>query len=226
MKLNAQPRAKKEKLDNKTIAAVVYGSSIESKSVKLDKVEFEKVYEEVGESSLIDLVINGDESVKVLVKEVQKHPVKNLIYNVDLHQVDMSQKITTEIPLEFVGESKAKKEEGALIMKNLDAIEVECLPADLVNQIEVDLSSLNEFGDSIHVKDLKIPSGMEVLAEEDEVVVSAIEPREEEEPQEDESEEGEETAEGDGDKKESEDSESEDKKEEGGDSSDSKEENK
>jgi len=181
MKLKAQPRVKKEKLDNKTIPAVVYGSSIESKSIKLDKVEFEKAYEEVGESSLLDLIIDDEKSVKVIVKEVQKHPFKNLIYNVDLHQVDMSQKITTEIPLEFIGESKAKKEEGALIMQNLDAVEVECLPADLVNNIEVDLSSLNEFGDSIHVKDLKVPSGMEILEEPEEVVVSAIEPKEEEE---------------------------------------------
>jgi large subunit ribosomal protein L25 len=93
----------------------------------------------------------------------------------------MNQKITTEIPLEFVGESRAKKEEGALIMKNLNAVEVECLPADLVNYIEVDLSSLNEFGDSIHVKDLKVPSGMEILEEDEGVVVSAIEPKEEEE---------------------------------------------
>ncbi|HKK54212.1 MAG TPA: 50S ribosomal protein L25 [Patescibacteria group bacterium] len=181
MKLKAQPRVKKEKLDNKTIPAVVYGSSIESKSIKLDKVEFEKIYEEAGESSLIDLAIDDEKIVKVIVKEVQKHPFKNLIYNVDLHQVDMSQKITTEIPLEFIGESKAKKEEGALIMQNLDAVEVECLPADLVNNIEVDLSSLNEFGDSIHVKDLKVPSGMEILEEPEEVVVSAIEPKEEEE---------------------------------------------
>jgi large subunit ribosomal protein L25 len=181
MKLKAQPRVKKEKLDHKTIAAVVYGSSIESKSIKLDKVEFEKVYEEVGESSLIDLALDDDKIVKVIVKQVQKHPFKNLIYNVDLHQVDMNQKITTEIPLEFVGESRAKKEEGALIMKNLDAVEVECLPADLVNYIEVDLSSLNEFGDSIHVKDLKVPSGMEILEEDEGVVVSAIEPKEEEE---------------------------------------------
>lgn len=184
MKLKAQPRVKKEKLDDKTIPAVVYGSSIKSKSIKLDKVEFEKVYEEVGESSLIDLVVDDDKLVKVLVKEVQKHPFKNLIYNVDLHQVDMRQKITTEIPLEFIGESRAKKEEGALIMQNLDAVEVECLPADLVNHIEVDLSSLNDFGDSIHVKDLKVPNGMEILEEAEEVVVSAIEPQAEEEEEE------------------------------------------
>jgi large subunit ribosomal protein L25 len=181
MKLKAQARAKKEKLNNKTIPAVVYGPNIESKSIKLDKVEFEKIYEEAGESNLIDLVIDDEKIVKVIVKEVQKHPFKNLIYNVDLHQVDMSQKITTEIPLEFVGESKAKKEEGALIMQNIDAVDVECLPADLVNNIEVDLSSLNEIGDSIHVKDLKVPAGMEILQEPEEVVVSAIEPKEEEE---------------------------------------------
>lgn len=195
MKLKAQPRVKKEKLDHKTIPAVVYGSSIESKSIKLDKVEFEKVYDVVGESSLIDLALDDDKVVKVLVKEVQKHPFKNIIYNVDLHQVDMSQKITTEIPLEFVGESRAEKEEGALIMKNLDTVEVECLPADLVNHIEVDLSSLNDINDSIHVKDLKVPSGMEILQEADEVVVSAIEPKEEEE-EPVESEEGEESPEG------------------------------
>ena len=213
MKLNVQPRAKKEKLDNKTIPAVVYGPSIESKSIKLDKVEFEKIYEEVGESSLIDLIIADETSVKVIVKEVQKHPFKNLIYNVDFHQVDMTQKITTEIPLEFIGESRAKKEEGALIMKNLDTVEVECLPADLVNFIEVDLSSLNDLGDSIRVKDLKVPTGMEILEEAEEMVVSAIEPQEEEEEPVDEGE-GDVLAEGDKDDAKKEDSKSGEEKKE------------
>ncbi len=183
MKLKANIRKKDQKREKDLIPAVIYGPSTESQLLFLAKVEFEKVYDKVGESSLIDLTVEDQEMVKALVKEVQFHVTKDKILHVDLYQVDMKKKITTEIPLEFIGSSIAEKEKGALVMKNLDFVDVECLPGDLVDYIEVSLDNLKDFGEAIHIRDLKIPEGMEIFNEEDEVIVSAIEPKQEAEPE-------------------------------------------
>lgn len=183
MNLRANIRKENQKRDKNLIPAVIYGPSTKNQLLFLDEVEFTKVYNEVGESSLIDLKIEDQDSVKALVKEVQFHVTKNKTLHVDLYQVDMKKKITTEIPLEFTGSSIAEKEKGALIMKNLHFVDVECLPGDLVDYIEVSLDNLKNFGEAIHVRDLKIPEGMEIFNEEDEVIVSAIEPKQEAEPE-------------------------------------------
>ena len=96
----------------------------------------------------------------------------------------MSKKLSTEIPLEFVGESKAVKELSALLNKSIDFVSVECLPQDLVNEIEVDISSLEAIGDSIQIKDLVLPPGIKVLNNPDDAVASVSEPQVEEEPRE------------------------------------------
>ncbi|NCD00590.1 50S ribosomal protein L25 [bacterium] len=181
MKLKASIRKKEDKLDNKQVPAVLYGPGVENKILTLNNVELEKAYEEAGESNLIDLEIDGGETVKVIIKDVQKHFVKGTIIHVDFYQVDMNKKITAEIPLNFINTAKAEKEQGALIMKNLDSVEVECLPTALVNNIDIDLSVLESIGDSVNVSDIKVPEGMEIMNDETEVVVSAIEPKQEEE---------------------------------------------
>ncbi len=180
MKLKASIRKKEDKMDKKRVLAVLYGPDIENKNLSLDGVELEKVYKEAGESNLIDLEIEGGETVKVLIKEVQNHFLKGHIIHVDFYEVDMKKKITTEIPLNFIGVSKAEKEQGALIIKNLDFVEVECLPGSLVNNIDIDLVALENIGNAINISDIKVPEGMEILNDDGEVIVSAIEPKQEE----------------------------------------------
>jgi len=114
------------------IPAVLYGKKTESKSIKIDAAEFEKVYGQAGESALLDLTIDSDKPAKVLVYAVQRDPVKGRILSVDFYKVDMKQKITTEIPLNFIGESKAVNEMKGVLVKSIDEIEVECLPGNLV----------------------------------------------------------------------------------------------
>lgn len=179
-KLKAQPRERKEKLDKDQLAGVVYGKGLESRSIKMSKPEFLRVFNEAGESNLIELDLEG-EKFSVLVKEIQTHPVNDLYIHVDFYQVNMKEKITTEIPLEFFGESKAVKELGGIIIKELTEIEVECLPGDLVDHIEVDISKLEDFNDVIKVSELNVPKKMEVLNDADTVVAMVTEPREEEE---------------------------------------------
>lgn len=178
--LNAKKRDEKIKLDtNFYIPANLYGKNIKNINLEIKKADFDKVWDEAGESNLIDLKLDN-ESIKALIKEVQYHPVKDTPLHVDFYQVNMKEKITTEIPLEFIGESKAVKELNGLLMRQVDSVLVRCLPGDLIDHIEVDISSLETFGDSIHMEDLILPKSMELLHEGDEIVVSAIAPKVEE----------------------------------------------
>ncbi len=165
---------------NGFVPAVIYGAGAPSQSVKVKETDFKRVFDSAGESHLIDLAIDNKPGVKVIVKDIQKDFLKDNVIHVDFYQVDMKEKITTEIPLNFIGESKAVKELGGTLIKSIDSINVECLPGDLVDKIDVDLSSLNNFHDFIRLNDLKIPRGIELVSHTDEIVVSVAEPVKEE----------------------------------------------
>ncbi len=176
--LKAEKRDLQQKLDpNFYVPGVLYGKKIENLNIKVKKNDFKKAWEEAGESNLIDLKINDTESVKVIIKDVQYEPVKYIPIHVDFYQVNMKEKITAEIPLEFIGESKAVKALGGLLMKYTDVVEVKCLPGDLLDHIDVDISLLTGFEDSIHMKDLKLPESMELLRDLEEIVVNVIAPK-------------------------------------------------
>lgn len=178
IKLKAETREKKEKLDKKFVAAVIYGPGTESKSLKLKLNDFLKAYELAGESNLIELEIDGKKE-SVLVKDIQRDPVKSFATHIDFYQVDMAKLITTDIPLEFIGESKVVKESGGILIKNIDSILVECLPGDLIDHIDVDISVLSKMGDIIHIKDIKKSEKIKILNNADDAVITVVEPREE-----------------------------------------------
>jgi len=181
LKLSAQKRAPKEKLDKDHLAAVLYGNGIEAQSLKLKISEFTKVFGKAGESNLIKLDV-GDGVVNVLVKSLQKNPLKNFITHVDFYQVNMKEKVNAEIPLHFIGESKAVKEMAGMLNKEINEIEVECLPSDLVDHIDVDISGLDTFDDVIKIGDLNIPKGLEISADIETIVAMVMRPKVEEEP--------------------------------------------
>ncbi len=178
IKLKAEKREKGEKLGRDFVAGVLYGLGVENKTLKLKANEFAKVYSLAGESNLIELEIDGEKK-NVLIKEIQKDPVKNFVIHVDFYQVDMNRVVSAEIPLQFIGESKAVKELGGLLVKNLDELSVECLPGDLLDHITVDISTILEFGQAIHVKDIKVPASFKIFNNPDDSVVTVIEPKEE-----------------------------------------------
>lgn len=178
-KLQAKIRAKSEKLDKDYLAAIVYGPSSENTLIKLKLNDFVKVYEQAGESNLIELDVEGLGKIQVLIKAFQRSPLKDFFTHVDFYKVDMAKEVNAEIPLNFVGESRAVKELGALLIKNIDSLEVECLPKDLVDHIDIDISVLVAFGDLIQVKDIKVSAGLKILNNLDDAVVSVTEPKEE-----------------------------------------------
>lgn len=165
----------------KSIPAVVYGHGVESQTVSVDAIAFQKTYRTAGSSSLVDLVIDQAAPLKVLIHAVQQHPTKTHPIHVDFYQVRMTEKLQTDIDLNFTGESAAVKESGGILIRTLDKVKVECLPGDLVHSIDVDLATLKTFEDRIHVKDIIAPKGITILDGGDEVVASVTPPRSEEE---------------------------------------------
>jgi large subunit ribosomal protein L25 len=163
------------------IPAVIYGGKAESSSIKVKGLDFNRVFAVAGESHLIDLAVDGASPAKVIVKDIQKDVLTDKIIHIDFYQVDMKKKIITAIPLHFMGESKAVKELGGTLVKNMDELKVECLPESLVDYIEVNLSSLENLHDAIKMSDIKLPAGMELASEADETVVTVLEQAKEEE---------------------------------------------
>jgi len=138
------------------------------------------VYRQAGATTLFDLVLNGQQPVKVLIQEVQRHPVSGLIQHVDFHQVRMDEKLEVDIPLKYVGESPAVKELGGILVRAVNELKVKCLPQHLIHEIEVDLSALVQFNDVINVSAISLPVGIEVLSPaNDEVLVTVAPPRSE-----------------------------------------------
>jgi len=160
----------------------LYGPGKKNQNLKIKKINFAKVYDLAGESNLVDLMVDNEKLGKILIKEVQVDSIKSDIMHADIYQVDMNKKISTEIPLNFIGEAKAVKDHNTFLVKNLDSLEIECLPSDLVNQIDVDTSRLLEIGDAIRVSDLKLPAGMELITDKNDIVVSVVEQKIEVEP--------------------------------------------
>jgi large subunit ribosomal protein L25 len=154
------------------IPAVVYGHNISSIPVEVEKKEFEKVFKSAGESTIIDLKIDDEKPIKVLIHDVSYHPLTDEIIHVDFYQIKEKEKVTVDVNLKFINESPAVKEKGGVLIHHLTKIKIECLPKDLVHEIEVDLSKLSEINSLIRIKDLKIPSNIKVLENPEDVVVS------------------------------------------------------
>lgn len=163
------------------LPAVLYGHGVASTHLALDARAFEKVYKQAGESTLVDLVVGSGAPVKVLIHDVAKHYITLKPIHVDFYQVKMTEKLTADIPLKFVGEAPAVKEFGAVLVKNLQEVKVECLPQDLVHEIEIDLSALKALRDAITVAQISASPGIKILNKPEETIVLAQAPRVEEE---------------------------------------------
>ncbi|MFH1789862.1 MAG: 50S ribosomal protein L25 [bacterium] len=161
-KLKSTTRTEKgEKIRSKSILpGVVYGASKDTTSISLENGLFCKLFDQAGSSSLIDLEIDGKYEGKVLVQDVAYNPVTDRISHVDLRRIEMDKEMTATVELNFIGESPAIKEAGGTLVKNVEEVEVRCLPKDLVSEINVDLNSLKTFDDIIRVKDLVVPVGV------------------------------------------------------------------
>lgn len=160
------------------IPAVFYGMGNPTTPITLSKVEFKKVWHKAGESSAVEIVVDG-KKVDVLIHEVQTHPVNDEPIHVDFLAIDMNKKITVSVPLEFIGVSPAVKSGTGNLVKVMHEIEVEALPKDLPQNLAVDISSLVDTSSQVTVSDIKLPAGVVVTADATDVVASIIEQKEE-----------------------------------------------
>jgi len=183
MQLNASTRQLPGKRSRRLhregkLAAVLYGNSASPTPLVLDRLEFQKVYVKSGRTHLVDLVVDGSRTEKVLVREIQTHPRRLGPIHVDFYQVNLEQKIRVEVPVHLVGESAAVKRGDADVLQPIHALEVECLPTSIPEEFEVDLTPLAEIDSGIRVAELDVPKGVTVLADPDELVVKIVHKRE------------------------------------------------
>lgn len=181
-KIQLKAKIKNTKVNSKIfsgfVPAVLYGHGVKNKNLWVEKVAFNRVYQNSGGSTLVELEIEGDEKEKrnVIIHDVQFHPVSGVFQHIDFYQVKMDEKVTVEVNLIFVGESPAVKELGGIFLKNFDTLEVECLPKDLPKEIQVDISSLKQLEDCFYVKDLILPKGVKTFLQPDTVVATVVQP--------------------------------------------------
>lgn len=185
--IKAKPRNKKQETlsqirNSGGIPAVVYGHKVPNESLTLENSTFAKLYKTVGETTVVDLHVEGEKAPrKVLIHDISRDPVKNFITHVDLYQINADEKIKTHVPLVFVGESQAVKTDGGVLIKNIYKIEVEALLQDFPHEISVDISKLVTFADSITIADLPISDKVHVYADPKEIVAKVMPPRTESE---------------------------------------------
>ena len=171
----------KDLLAQNLVPVNFYGKGVENKALQVDYQSFKKTYKQAGTNTIIELKVNGKESLNVLVHDVQHDPVTDAIMHVYFINVRMDQEIHSEIPIKLVGISVAVKDHGGTLISNVDSLKVKCLPKDLVREIEVSIEPLVDFHTSIRVRDLSIPKGITVLTGPEEVVATAVPPHEEKE---------------------------------------------
>jgi len=180
-KLSAQPRQtlgrKVKKLRAQgLIPANVFGKKIPSVNLQLPVKDFAKKYSEVGESTLVYLQVEGEKADRpVMVSQVTRDPVSGLILHVSFHQVDLKEKVTAPVSIKITGDAPAEKDKLGILVQQLDELEIEALPADLIDHIDVDVSILAEVNQAIYVKDLNLDSKLTVKTDS-ESIIAKIEP--------------------------------------------------
>lgn len=158
------------------IPAVVYGRGKSSSIVKIERGSIEQVYQQAGGNKIVGLKVDG-KTKNVIFNDVQRNVRTGELIHADFYLVRMDEKIKTEVPLHFTGESIAVYQAEGTLVKNMETVEVEALPGDLPESIEVDITVLDDFEKTIHVKDLEIPAEVELLTDTEELVAKVEPPR-------------------------------------------------
>lgn len=155
-----------------TVPANIFGKDFKSKSLQVDGKEFRKVFKESGETGVISVKV-GSDAYPVLVHKIQLEPKTDSILHVDFQKVNLKEKITTNVPIVLDREAPAEKTGIGLILQTVNELEVESLPNDIPHEIKLDVSKLEEVGQSIHVKDIKVDHDkIEVKNDPEETVVT------------------------------------------------------
>ncbi len=146
------------------VPAIVYGPKLKGAlPINVTLKDFTRVLKEAGESTLIDLSLEGGGKKKVLIHGIDRDPVKNTPRHIDFYEVDITKPIRVHVPLKFSGDAPAEKILGGVMVKTMHDIEIEALPADLPHEIIVDVSVMATFADHITIGDIVMPKGVEAV---------------------------------------------------------------
>jgi large subunit ribosomal protein L25 len=180
IKLNAERRQVVGKQVNALrragkLPAIIYGRRLEPLPILLDQKEASRVVDQISASALIVVEVDGDRHY-TLVREKQRDPILGTLRHVDFLAISLTEKVRANVPVHFVGEAPAVDLYQGILVSNIEQVEVESLPRDLPERFEIDLSSLLEIGDTIHIRDMERPAGVEVLDDPDTIVVVVTAP--------------------------------------------------
>ena len=156
----------------------LFGHNVESLALQSDTAELQRIIAHAGMTRPISLKLGGDKHPKsVLIREIQRDPVNRQLLHVDFYQVRKGEKIKVDVPIVLVGEAPAVKTKGRMLTHSITSLSLECLPDRLPSQIEVDLSSLEEVGQAIHVRDIVLDPEITLITDPDQLVVKISEAR-------------------------------------------------
>ncbi len=159
------------------IPAVVYGHKIKNVSIDVNQKEFGKVLKEAGESSLIELNVEGEKDKRiVLIHDLQKDSVSDEFIHIDFFETSAKEEVEVEVPLVIEGVSLAVKELGGTLVQSIYGLSIKSMPMNLPHDIKVSIDGLNTFEDRILVKDLVVPADVKVLDKPEEIVISIVAP--------------------------------------------------
>ncbi len=152
--------------------ANLYGRNVKSTALQVDTTQLKHTLAKAGKSSLVALKVDSAKRPKmVIIRDIQREPLTGGLLHVDLYQVKMEERIKIEVSLLFVGEASAIRDRGGILVQNMNSVEVECLPANMPHNIEVDLSVLTELDQAVHVKDLSVDEGVTILTDPEQSIV-------------------------------------------------------
>ena len=164
------------------LPAVLYGPKIKNLSLEVDSKEFEKVFEEGGESSLVSLEVKGEKKkFMVLIHDISRDPLSSDILHVDFYQPSLEKEIEVRVPIVFEGEAPAVKNLSGTLVKSIAEAEVRALPQHLPKEIKVNVDSLETFEDDILIKDLKVEKEVKIIGNPQDVVAHVVPPEKVEE---------------------------------------------
>ncbi len=174
--LKAEPRAtgrhsNRELRNAQRVPGVIYGQKMEALSVSVDRKALGIALHAAG-GRLIEMEIPSQATLHVLAREIQRHPVKHNVLHVDFLAVSMTEKVRMDVSVVTAGHGPALEAPDAVLVRNLDAVEIECLPGDIPEHLVADLTKLLTIDDEILVQDLVVPAGVKVLTEGSHVVYS------------------------------------------------------
>jgi large subunit ribosomal protein L25 len=158
------------------VPGIVYGHGREPQSLSVVARDLDKLLSSIAVSSTVVELGLGGAITKTLIREIQRHPFKKMIMHIDFQELVAGEKVTVDLPLVFVGVPEGVRLSGALLEQILHKIEVLVDPANIPNHVDVDVSHL-AMGHSLHIRDLKLPAGVEVLSDEDATICAVIAPR-------------------------------------------------